>query len=117
MSDAGVPLYDLAPIARVMLLGVAIALGPLAWVWLRNRGQAPARRIAGLTLVTLFLTFDLIVFGSFTRLSDSGPYDGNASIVAWGGPACFGSLPAPPRSGWIIPAPLQIPAKWNGLPA
>ena len=26
-------LYDLAPIARIMFLGVVIALGPLAWVW------------------------------------------------------------------------------------
>ena len=31
------PLYDLAPMARMMLLGVVIAMGPLAWVWLRNR--------------------------------------------------------------------------------
>jgi cytochrome c oxidase assembly protein subunit 15 len=28
-----------------MLMGVLIALGPLAWVWLRNRGAEPARRL------------------------------------------------------------------------
>ncbi len=30
-------LYDLSPLLRMMLLGMVIALGPLAWVWLRNR--------------------------------------------------------------------------------
>ena len=36
---------DLAPVARLMLMGVIIALGPLAWVWLRNRDAEPARRL------------------------------------------------------------------------
>lgn len=79
------PLYDLAPIARIMLLGVVIALGPLAWVWLRNRDAAPAQRLRVLTLVTLFLTFDLVLFGAFTRLTDSG-----LGCPDW--PGCYGSV-------------------------
>ncbi len=79
------PLYDLAPIARIMLLGVVIALGPLAWVWLRNRDAAPSQRLRVLTLVTLFLTFDLVLFGAFTRLTDSG-----LGCPDW--PGCYGSV-------------------------
>ncbi|MCU0764275.1 MAG: COX15/CtaA family protein [Hydrogenophaga sp.] len=78
------PLYDLAPVARLMLLGVVIALGPLAWVWLRSRNAAPAHRLRLLTLVTLFLTFDLVLFGAFTRLTDSG-----LGCPDW--PGCYGS--------------------------
>ena len=36
MMDAQ-PLHDLAPLAQLMLLGIAIALGPLAWVGWLNR--------------------------------------------------------------------------------
>ncbi|MCW5653158.1 COX15/CtaA family protein [Hydrogenophaga sp.] len=83
--DAAQPLYNLAPVARMMLLGVVIALGPLAWVWLRNRHAPPAHRLRVLTLVTLFLTFDLVLFGAFTRLTDSG-----LGCPDW--PGCYGSL-------------------------
>ena len=63
---------DWMPVMRVALLGAVVALGPLAWWWLRHRGAAPARRLHALTLLTLFLTFDLVLFGAFTRLTDSG---------------------------------------------
>ena len=43
MTDAA--LYDLAPALRVALLGIVVASGPLAWVWLRNRQAAPAQRL------------------------------------------------------------------------
>ncbi|MGZ5271127.1 MAG: COX15/CtaA family protein [Ramlibacter sp.] len=65
-------LVDLAPAIRVMGMGAVLACGPLAWLWLRSRGAAPARRLSGLTVLTLFLTFDLVLFGAFTRLTDSG---------------------------------------------
>ncbi len=77
------PLYDLSPLIRLMALGVVVALGPLAWVWLRNRHAAPARRLSALTLLTLFLTFDLVLFGAFTRLTDSG-----LGCPDW--PGCYG---------------------------
>lgn len=77
-------LYDLAPALRLALLGIAVAAGPLAWVWLRNRQAAPAQRLAALTLLTLFLTFDLVLFGAFTRLTDSG-----LGCPDW--PGCYGN--------------------------
>ncbi|MBX3619440.1 MAG: COX15/CtaA family protein [Rhizobacter sp.] len=57
---------------------------PLAWNWLRHRHAAPAVRLRALTLLTLFLTFDLVVFGAFTRLTDSG-----LGCPDW--PGCYGS--------------------------
>lgn len=83
MMDAQ-PLYDLAPLAQLMLLGIVIALGPLAWVGWRNRGAARGRRLQALTVLTLFLTFDLVLFGAFTRLTDSG-----LGCPDW--PGCYGS--------------------------
>ena len=78
------PLVDWSPLARMALLGIAIALGPLLWVWLRHRGASTTKRLHALTLLTLFLTFDLVLFGAFTRLSDSG-----LGCPDW--PGCYGS--------------------------
>ncbi|TFZ01109.1 COX15/CtaA family protein [Ramlibacter rhizophilus] len=83
MSET-VDLYNLSPALWLMGLGALIALGPLAWVWLRNRGASPAQRLAALTVLTLFLTFDLVLFGAFTRLTDSG-----LGCPDW--PGCYGS--------------------------
>jgi len=77
-------LYDLSPVIRLMLMGLVLALGPLAWVWLRNRQASTARRLQALTVLTLFLTFDLVLFGSFTRLTDSG-----LGCPDW--PGCYGN--------------------------
>ena len=76
-------LYDLSPALRLMGMGLAVALGPLAWLWLRSRGAPPASRLRALTLLTLFLTFDLVLFGAFTRLTDSG-----LGCPDW--PGCYG---------------------------
>jgi cytochrome c oxidase assembly protein subunit 15 len=76
-------LYNLSPALRLMGMGLVLALGPLAWVWLRNKNQPMARRLRLLTLVTLFLTFDLVLFGAFTRLTDSG-----LGCPDW--PGCYG---------------------------
>ena len=78
-----VPLVDFAPLLRLAGVAVVAALLPLAWVWLRRRGGDTRARLAALTALTLFLTFDLIVFGSFTRLSDSG-----LGCPDW--PGCYG---------------------------
>ena len=80
--------YDLSPIGAVALVGGLLALGPLLWVWLRQ-AQRPAGdrgtlRLQALTVVTLFLTFDLVLFGAFTRLTDSG-----LGCPDW--PGCYGS--------------------------
>jgi heme a synthase len=73
-----------SPLVRMALLGIALAIGPLLWIWLRHRGATPAKRLHALTLLTLFLTFDLVLFGAFTRLSDSG-----LGCPDW--PGCYGS--------------------------
>ncbi len=78
------PLYDLAPALELMALGLAVALVPLAWVWRKSRGRTPAARLQALLVLTLFLTFDLVLFGAFTRLTDSG-----LGCPDW--PGCYGS--------------------------
>ena len=83
--DAGVPLVDLSPALRMALMVLLVALLPLGWIWLRQRGQDTGARIAALTALTVFLTFDLIVFGSFTRLTDSG-----LGCPDW--PGCYGEV-------------------------
>lgn len=95
-------LYDFAPVARLMLLGVVIALAPLAWVWLRNRQASVARRLQVLTLLTLFLTFDLVLFGAFTRLTDSG-----LGCPDW--PGCYGSVSPVGASSAIAAAQEAMP--------
>jgi cytochrome c oxidase assembly protein subunit 15 len=78
-----VPLYNLSPLLAIMGLGLLLALAPVGWVMQRQRGAAPGARLRALTLVTLFLTMDLILFGAFTRLSDSG-----LGCPDW--PGCYG---------------------------
>jgi heme a synthase len=85
------PLYDLTPTLHLMIMSVLVALGPLSWLWLRNKKAEPARRLHALTLLVLFLTFDLVVFGAFTRLTDSG-----LGCPDW--PGCYGS--ASPRGAY-----------------
>ena len=76
--NAGVP-----PLLRMVLLVSLLALLPLAWWWLRQRGSDAASRLVALTTLAAFLTFDLIVFGAFTRLTDSG-----LGCPDW--PGCYG---------------------------
>ncbi|MEQ1805776.1 MAG: COX15/CtaA family protein [Burkholderiaceae bacterium] len=76
--------YDFTPLLRLALLGLVLACVPLAWLWLRNRGAPSAQRQRALTLLILFLTFDLVLFGAFTRLTDSG-----LGCPDW--PGCYGS--------------------------
>jgi heme a synthase len=77
-------LIDLSPLAQVVLVGGLLSLLPLVWVWHQQRGQDFKSKLRALTLVTLFLTFDLVLFGAFTRLTDSG-----LGCPDW--PGCYGS--------------------------
>lgn len=81
MSPAPV---DLAPIGLVMLAGLVLAGLALAFVALRTRHDPRRNWLRAITLLTLFLTFDLVLFGAFTRLSDSG-----LGCPDW--PGCYGS--------------------------
>ena len=76
-------LYNLSPAVRLMVMGMIVAIGPLVWVWLKSRNASTAQRLRTLTWVTLFLTFDLVIFGAFTRLTDSG-----LGCPDW--PGCYG---------------------------
>ena len=64
---------------QLALTGLLVALLPLSIVWV----STDANKFRKLSLVTLFLTFDLIVFGGFTRLTDSG-----LGCPDW--PGCYG---------------------------
>lgn len=77
-------LYDFSPLARMLVMGLLLASGPILMVYLRNRRSTPLGRLHALTLVTLFLTFDLVMFGAFTRLTDSG-----LGCPDW--PGCYGN--------------------------
>jgi cytochrome c oxidase assembly protein subunit 15 len=78
-----VPAYDLAPLAGVLAVGTLIALVPLAWSWRRRQGDAPALRLQAFAWLVLFLAFDLVLLGAYTRLSDSG-----LGCPDW--PGCYG---------------------------
>lgn len=81
-------LVNLNPAVEVVLLGAILALVPAAWVLWHGRRQGLQgwpqwQRV--LTVATLFLTLDLVVFGAFTRLTDSG-----LGCPDW--PGCYGEL-------------------------
>lgn len=76
-------LVNWAPLLELLALGAAVAALPLAWVLWRQRSGRPGARERALIVLTLFLTFDLVLFGSFTRLTDSG-----LGCPDW--PGCYG---------------------------
>ena len=78
-------LIDLSPILLLACIGLLLAGGPLLWLLRRHRHASTPQRLRALTLLALFLTFDLIVFGAYTRLSDSG-----LGCPDW--PGCYGSV-------------------------
>ena len=77
-------LFDLSPLLRIMLLGALLAVPPLLWVGYQQRNASARGWTHALILLTLFLTFDLILFGAFTRLTDSG-----LGCPDW--PGCYGN--------------------------
>jgi len=78
------PLIDLSPALQVALVGLLLASPVLLWLHLRHRGASVPERLRALTWLTVFFTFDLVVFGAFTRLTDSG-----LGCPDW--PGCYGS--------------------------
>ncbi len=96
------PLYNLSPALRLMGMGLVVAAGPLSWLWLRHQGAGPARRLQARTLLTLFLTFDLVLFGAFTRLTDSG-----LGCPDW--PGCYGKASPVGAHAHIAAAQATLP--------
>ena len=68
-----------ATLAQLGVIGLLAASLPLAMVWI----SADANKYRKLVWALVFLTFDLIVFGGFTRLTDSG-----LGCPDW--PGCYG---------------------------
>jgi cytochrome c oxidase assembly protein subunit 15 len=64
---------------QLAAMGMLVALLPLAIVWV----SSDTDKYRKLVWITLFLTFDLIMFGAFTRLTDSG-----LGCPDW--PGCYG---------------------------
>ena len=64
---------------QLAIIGILIALLPLSYVMVRGNRDKYRR----LVWITAFLTLDLIMFGSFTRLTDSG-----LGCPDW--PGCYG---------------------------
>src|SRR5574340_38086 len=64
---------------QLAIIGMIAGMLPLAIVWVSNDPD----KYRKLVWVTLFLTFDLIMFGAFTRLTDSG-----LGCPDW--PGCYG---------------------------
>ena len=81
--NTAVPAYDLAPALGIIGIGLCLALLPFAWLWRRSRGQGTAARLRALSVLVLFLSFDLVMLGAYTRLSDSG-----LGCPDW--PGCYG---------------------------
>ena len=66
--------YDWTSLTGLALIALAIVSVVLMIAWWRGglRDKSPTQRVAALAGLTLFLCFDLVVFGAYTRLSDSG---------------------------------------------
>lgn len=70
---------QLSSLFQLAAMGLLVASLPLAMVWMSSN----ANKYRKLVWVSVFLTFDLIVFGAFTRLTDSG-----LGCPDW--PGCYG---------------------------
>ena len=66
--------HDWTSLTGLALIALAIVSVVLMVAWWRGglRHRTPTQRVAALAGLTLFLCFDLVVFGAYTRLSDSG---------------------------------------------
>jgi cytochrome c oxidase assembly protein subunit 15 len=108
--STGLALVDLSPAVSVALIGAVVACVPLGVVAWRRRSVVGIASGAGaahdwlraLTLATLFLTLDLVVFGAFTRLTDSG-----LGCPDW--PGCYGSTSPVGAHGDIAEAQAALP--------
>ncbi len=71
---------QMSTIVGLAVTGLLVAALPLAMVWM----SSDPNKFRKLAWTTAFLTFDLIVFGAFTRLTDSG-----LGCPDW--PGCYGA--------------------------
>jgi cytochrome c oxidase assembly protein subunit 15 len=75
---------DFGPVPALLGIAALVAALFLSIFWARRASGARTPWRLALTVFTLFLTFDLVLFGSFTRLTDSG-----LGCPDW--PGCYGT--------------------------
>jgi len=85
----------------MLLIVACVVVLPIACIWRRH--PTPQARRHVLTVFLLFVTFDLVVFGAFTRLTDSG-----LGCPDW--PGCYGS-------GSPLGASQHIEAAYSAMPS
>lgn len=86
-------------ILELGLIGLCIALLPLSWVWVK----ADDNKFRKLVWLTTFMTLDLVMFGGFTRLTDSG-----LGCPDW--PGCYGTSSPFIAHAQIAAAHLAMPS-------
>ena len=85
-------------VLQLGLIGLCIALLPLSWVWVK----ADDDKFRKLVWLTTFFTLDLVMFGGFTRLTDSG-----LGCPDW--PGCYGTSSPFVAHAQIAAAHLAMP--------
>jgi cytochrome c oxidase assembly protein subunit 15 len=94
---------DMAPALKLLAIAtLLVALVLTVWWWRQRRSGALARHVT-LAALTAFITADLIVFGAFTRLTDSG-----LGCPDW--PGCYGQASPLGASAAIDQAERTLPS-------
>lgn len=75
--------FDFSPLLQMLAMAALLGGLPLAWAWRKGRGAPHRERLRLLTVLAMTLTFELILVGAFTRLTDSG-----LGCPDW--PGCYG---------------------------
>ena len=96
--------YDWTSLTGLALIALAIVSVVLMAAWWRGglRHRSATQRVAALAGLTLFLCFDLVVFGAYTRLSDSG-----LGCPDW--PGCYATASPVAAAGHIAEAQALAP--------
>ena len=94
--------FDFEPLLELLAMAALVGAVPLVWWQWRHRGDAAAKRLRALTVLATFLTFDLILIGALTRLTDSG-----LGCPDW--PGCYGSASPIGAKAEILAAQAAMP--------
>ena len=95
-------MVDLEPVLSLFGIAALVAAVFLAIFWLRRAAGVRTPWPLALTVFTLFLTFDLVLFGAFTRLTDSG-----LGCPDW--PGCYGTASPLAAHADITQAEAEMP--------
>jgi len=102
MALSSTTAVDMAPALELLAIATLLAGLVLALWWWRLRRTAAVSRHVALAALTAFITADLIVFGAFTRLTDSG-----LGCPDW--PGCYGQASPLAASSAIDAAQQAMP--------